>query len=94
MDSGGRNEGQGQNQAEIGFRVIESETQQLLPPPLATGHAECESASGAQLDNALTLRDFVTRHTFINLSVADSWKDQLLYAMPINRLGQVAPPGV
>ena len=64
------------------------ETQQLVRLNASTQQNE----GGAQLDEALVLRDFVTRHTFINLSVADSWRDQLLYAMPINRLGQVAPP--
>ena len=54
-------------------------TAQLLPA------GESAESSGP-LDRASVLRDFVARHTYINLS-ADSWRDQLLYAMPIDRLG-------
>ena len=85
MDAGRTNEGEEQNQSESSGDL---ETQQLIPLNASTPQSE----GGAQLDKALVLRDFVTRHTFINLSAADSWRDQLLYAMPINRLGQVAPP--
>ena len=47
--------------------------------------AGSEESSGKH-NSASVLGDFVKRHTYIDLS-ADSWKDQLLYAMPINRLG-------
>ena len=85
MDAGQMSEGEGQNHSESSRDL---DTQQLMPINASTSQSE----GGAQQDNVLVLRDFVTRHTFINLSVADSWRDQLLYTMPINRLGQVSPP--
>ena len=56
-------------------------------PLLAAGSEE----SSGKPNRASVLGDFVKRHTYINLS-ADSWRDQLLYAMPINRLG--LPPSI
>ena len=80
-------------------RVAREETQPLLRDSAGEALGSCttcsgSTASGSRFHKALALKDFVTRHTFINLSVKDSWRDQLLYAMPINRLGQVAPRGV
>ena len=88
MDAGRTNEGE---EAESTAKWPSDETQQLIPSTL-----QQQSEDSASSDKALVLRDFVTRHTFINLSVADSWRDQLLYAMPINRLGQEnpAPSGI
>ena len=88
MDAGRVSEGEPGNQDQND----DNDTQQLIILDAST----LQSEDGAQLDKALVLRDFVTRHTFINLSAADSWRDQLLYAMPINRLRpeNPAPSGI
>ena len=78
MEENEANEGEEHNHNENGNQ----ETQQLLLRNACTTQSE-----DSGLDKALVLRDFVTRHTFINLSAANSWKVQLLYAMPIQRLG-------
>jgi protein toll len=38
-------------------------------------------------DRLSVLRNFVSRHTYIDLSL-DSWRDQLLYSMPVNKMKQ------
>ena len=81
IDTGTKNVGKEQNQDEIG----DIETQQFILSNTSTHRSE-----NGVLDKALVLRDFITRHRFINLSTIDSWRDQLLYAMLINRLGHVA----
>ena len=46
-----------------------------------------EDAASVNL-NLVALRDFVARHTYISLD-EKSWKDKLLYTMPIHRLGDI-----
>jgi hypothetical protein len=43
-------------------------------------------------NSLIMLKEFISNHTYIDLNSAD-WKDRLLYAMPINKLGINTPPG-
>ena len=63
---------------------------ELAAAPLLHAPTAAEFSSSRAVSETSVLREFIKRCAYINLS-AETWKNQLLYAMPSNRLG--APRG-
>ena len=64
----------------------EGDQMELAAAPLLPAATAAEFSSSRAVSETSVLRELIKRCTYINLS-AKTWKGQLLYAMPVNRLG-------